>query len=294
MTSFVSRRYIDASSVFGVHHTDILRSERGKLVYVFNVKAGSSMIRSWLMRALEDAREAAPQVPERRSAYCNASFCDQRQACVYWPFWRFSTGCLGSQHEDFFRFSVVRDPVHKFESGVRQAWIQQPILRNLSADAMLQLVLTRRSNRRPGRSCCWWLDDHLQPSSYRLSGIERRAPLAHARPIRLDFVGKLEDINQSILELLQRWPPLRSSLKQKKMLSRLPKAQQPTLSDPRMIAWLNARPGQGSTLSPSAICAMCRSFLYGNDFILFNYTLSCPEGCSLPSAAPQMKWVSSR
>ena len=116
------------------HIVDAIASQRHRFLYVDNVKAGSSSVRLALEKTF------------------NVSW--------HWTDFEFHgnrTGIRdGGPHseprfssQDFdlesirkvFKFSIVRDPVAKFESGVHEARRQNSRLRNTSADEMLDLQL---------------------------------------------------------------------------------------------------------------------------------------------------------
>jgi len=154
-----------------------------------------------------------------------------------------------------FKFSLVRDPIEKFEAGVQQAWIQNPTLNNMTADDMLlaQLSLPLGS----------WVDDHLQPSSFGLSAMS-----AAGTPVQLDFVGKLEQspgVWDAILDTL-------SSLTedQGRNLRVLVRSNNHN-TDPR------------AKLSAQSIKLLCASNLYGHEWACFGYEL--PPECGGQSPA---------
>ena len=128
---------------------------------------------------------------------------------MQWPLRSTTTACLGMEHADYFVFGFARHPVAKFESGVQQAWLQSEELQELSADEMLAKQLESKARHcyaePPGVQGClqrllsaltsssliaqFFLNEHLQPSNYRFSGLTRLGT-----PLRMDFVGKVEAI----------------------------------------------------------------------------------------------------
>ena len=94
------------------HSVDAVISHKHKLVYVDNVKGGSTTIRSLMQTVLgatwSDSHCCQGDTIDAEAKGCNTGVL------------RSTTKCLDPNH-DYFVFSVVRHPVAKFESGVRQA-----------------------------------------------------------------------------------------------------------------------------------------------------------------------------
>mmetsp|Transcript_88407 Transcript_88407/g.196572 ORF Transcript_88407/g.196572 Transcript_88407/m.196572 type:complete len:93 (-) Transcript_88407:34-312(-) len=90
-----------------------------------------------------------------------------------------------------FKFTSVRDLVQKLESEVRPAWKQHSILRNKTADELLEMQISRERlcSAVDNRRCC--VNEHLQPSSFRLHAFNGESA------VTLDFVGKVETMDQS-------------------------------------------------------------------------------------------------
>ena len=226
---------------FSPHSVDVVIVTSLRLIYVDNAKAGSSLIRSVL---LEHA-DASWDCSDRWRAI---------QGCCTEANLRTTSSCIGPEHSDFLVFSFVRNPVSKFESGVRQAWFQNPDkFSGKDADTMLRDILAGKG----------WANEHLQPSSYRLSGRTR-----DDLPVQLHFIGRLESIVHDWTSLLQSWAPefLEKSL-------------------PAMSEHVNSRDREvGSMLSPEMVCAFCKSELFGHDVALFDYGRACaaePQGTSI-------------
>ena len=172
------------------HTVDVVISEEHKLVYVDNVKAGSTTIRVALQQVLHASWN--------RHSCCSAQISEDEQTergCQVNHFLRgqfnggsrTTTRCLNATHDDYFVFSFVRHPVSKFESGVRQAWFQNPSLINQTADELLAKQLE------VGVST-YWINEHFQPNTYRLTGFTHQ----QAEPIHLDYVGRLEDFDADL------------------------------------------------------------------------------------------------
>jgi len=169
------------------HTVDVVISEEHKLVYVDNVKAGSTTIRVALQQVLNASWN--------HHSCCSAQISEDEQTergCQvnHFPTEQFNGGsrtttrCLNATHDDYFIFSFVRHPVSKFESGVRQAWSQNSGLSSLTADALLEKQLGQFED---GVSTDW-INEHFQPNTYRLTGFTHQ----QEEPVRLDYVGRLE------------------------------------------------------------------------------------------------------
>jgi len=234
------------------HWTDSIASSERRTLYVTNVKSGSMSIRHkfFMLRA---GFFTSP-LP--------VSNIDAKYQCG-----RMSTGVWSS--EDIYKerlqvFSWVRDPVKKFESGVRQAWFHDGSLENITADAMLDMVLgdgTVPQGNTPVKNCgrthnleFGWVNEHLQPSSWRLTGE------SHDRKhLEFTFIGKLEYMNRDWNELLTRIEVDKEEeyllpLLEEKMWNKNPREK-----DPKSI------------LSPEAIRKMCKSERYRREWACFQY-----------------------
>lgn len=134
-------------------------SDAHRFVYVDNVKAASTTIRA----LLEDALNATWFNWASRRSHL-----DRRDS-------------TRDVHPDvvasYFKFSVVRDPLAKFLSGVDQArWEAPRRFHNVSYDAV-----TARIDAYGGEN------EHLESNLWRISG-----PSAAGRPLALDFIGRVE------------------------------------------------------------------------------------------------------
>lgn len=254
------------------HSTQVLASNTYKFMFVDNVKAGSTSIRSvlgeqlmggeqgshgWtsempgesILREVDAAAAKGPCADASRTGAADADAdADAEQPVKRFNTLTFIEGALTG----FTNFSFVRDPVQKFESGVREAQTQQASLwENVTADEMLDLQL---KNCMPGN----WINEHLQPSSYRLSGYSRD------RPVNLNFVGKLENMESD-------WATLVNI-----MLTELDESEKAWLAHSMIKA--NSKPSYPqSRLSDSGIRKMCKSELYRAEWACFGYPL--PPQC---------------
>ena len=138
-----------SSGVVWEHHphtVDAVISDEHKIVYIDNVKAGSTTLRSAMEQVLHASWNhgdcCAPELSEDKQT----TPLEKERGCHHGPSRsRTTTRCLNATHDDYFHFSFVRHPVSKFESGVRQAWYQSqtepPSLGNLTADELLDKQL---------------------------------------------------------------------------------------------------------------------------------------------------------
>lgn len=228
---------------FPAHMTDVIISDVYRVVYVDNVKAASTTIREILAEQLS------------ASWACEGSLL--ASGCCHFRLPRTTTKCLNTASMKYLAFSFVRDPVAKFESGVREARAQYPAWVNKSADEVLRLQLDAPEDV--------WLNEHLQSSAWRLSGTTDTQ-----RPVSLGFVGRLESFGAGLRKLAEIQHVMAR-------LAGIPKL--PDLSPFSESKKTNHRPavvGDPSLLSPAAICAFCMSYRYRRDYLWFNYSFPAP------------------
>ena len=193
------------------HSTAVVISDVARLVYLTNLKAASSSITAWLLAHAHGRASCHKHIRNMSSEELSASCCDFPNGHG-----QLTTRCLGPQHAGYLLFSFVRNPVTKFESGVRELWVRAPSFRKYSADQLLHAVLKRTSDH----SRTWdeyfptraeWIDQHLEPSWWRLSGETRIGGSLHASSAgpTVGFVGHVENFDRDWKKLLSRWPPLR-------------------------------------------------------------------------------------
>ena len=186
-TADLFRHKCSAHHLRGSHRTDVIASEQYKFMYLVNVKAASTSFKRVLLSHLD-------------AGYCtNASHglmvdaasksCMGCQLCTCT---RTTTQCFDDrqlEREHVLRWSFVRNPVTKFESGARQMRQMEPErFGRLSVDAILDLQLRMEKWLPTGA----FLNEHLEPSSYRLSGND-----AHGKKLWPHFIGKLENLEDS-------------------------------------------------------------------------------------------------
>ena len=111
------------------HFVDAVVSPTYAFIFVNNVKAGLTTVQNRLEAALNVTLNSyTPQ--------CAAPYKKITSST------RTKTNCITTaEAENISRWSVVRNPVAKFESGVREAWHQNPGLARFSADEILALQL---------------------------------------------------------------------------------------------------------------------------------------------------------
>eukprot|EP00928_Gymnodinium_smaydae_P011600 TRINITY_DN14262_c0_g5_i2.p1 TRINITY_DN14262_c0_g5~~TRINITY_DN14262_c0_g5_i2.p1 ORF type:complete len:260 (-),score=21.63 TRINITY_DN14262_c0_g5_i2:29-808(-) len=222
------------------HSVDVVESSDHNFVYIDNVKAGSTSVRFKLQRVLHvtwrrlDGVKLGKTVSDRST-----------------------TLMLDAKREQSrFHFSFVRDPVVKFESGVRQAWNQNKSLREFSADELLDMQLQRFEEVKNGNVSALWLNEHFQPSSWRLSGY------VGEEPVRLDFIGSVETFSED-------WPAATMSFAN---VSRREKKQLQGIEHKR-----SRKATERSLLSPNAIQRMCKSELFEHEWECIGYER--PDAC---------------
>lgn len=172
------------------------------------------------------------------------------------------TRALAVQQWPPFAFTLVRDPVQKFESGIRQArkmkWPWQvnnslhSQLLTMSMDDIVRLQISMYKHRK-GEKKYWniWLDPHLIPNRQRLTGIQ------------YDFIGTLEQFTESMFWIMQNIKHVH---------------EYDWIHD---IKKRNVRPKE-KTISPEVIQEMCTSELFRHEWECFGYDL--PTACTEHSA----------
>ena len=140
------------------------------MLFVDNVKAGSATVRKRLKEVWGITWETWESDMKDRRARCGRG--------------RTTTACVTeAQANATLRWAVVRDPVAKLESGVRQIWERPGWNRFLSADELLRKQLALNVGK--------FVDEHFEPNAWRLSG-----RLKDGRALRLDYVLKLEELDE--------------------------------------------------------------------------------------------------
>jgi len=165
------------------HKSLVVISDEHRLVYVDVPKAASTTIRLGLSQLKASALCSDGSWAKHASPKC----CTEGQKIT-------TTECLTQKHlDEYFIFSFSRHPVDKFESAVRQFWLQQE-KRNETLGQPLQATAAQLLARQlaaskldPASPQPNWVNVHFESSAYRLAG---RTSLG--KPVPLDFVGRIE------------------------------------------------------------------------------------------------------
>lgn len=138
------------------HAVAVIASEARGLMYLTNVKVGSQSMRAFLRGIDSDWITG----PAWSSGVCtNASeklfVLGATPACLecigICPCPRTTTACYAEARlAGLLRFSFVRDPVTKFESGAEQMRFGDKAYANTSTDAILELQLRMHADAAPG------------------------------------------------------------------------------------------------------------------------------------------------
>jgi hypothetical protein len=215
-----------------------------KVVYLDNVKAASSKIRVWF---------ASERHIEWNQWQCN-NLSDGNHPCYACQehlmgkccSWR-QRSCMLSQMSDWVWFSVLREPLAKFDSGVHEAKLQDPKLHLLSGDELLDMQLSQTG----------FVNEHFQPSWCRL-----KVRAANGM-VKLNCIAKLETIVEDIEAFL---PTLKNALHHKFFLSLAAEFDQGP------VVRSSADVGGNSTtnkLSPESRMKFLNSSLYGGEYLRF-------------------------
>jgi hypothetical protein len=227
------------------HYSDVVISDHHRLVYVENVKAGSTTIRNLLKRVLG-------------ADWRNCGICPSWDTCRG----RTNTQCLTPNHESYFVFSFVRHPVRKFESGVRQAWHAVQSLTNLSADEMLQQQLKADLQVPQEHGKGAWMNVHLQSNTFKLTGFT-----SLEKPVRLDFVGQLERLEDDLSAAADLYDSQMAADTPCARLNATARCGLRLLLDAYLQSGgqiANVREAvPGSLLSPEGVQTLCTSDVYG-------------------------------
>ena len=177
---------------------------------------------------------------------------DRRRGCGRG---RTTTACVTeAQANATLRWAVVRDPIQKLESGVRQVWERPGHNRFLSADELVRKQLALEEGK--------FVDEHFEPNAWRLSG-----RLADGRALRLDYVVKLEELDEA-------WPELAALLVRGARGSRqktLATLAAPFADRRNHHAAINRRTHKSSRLSPAMVARLCDSPHFADEWACFDY-----------------------
>mmetsp|Transcript_6478 Transcript_6478/g.9744 ORF Transcript_6478/g.9744 Transcript_6478/m.9744 type:complete len:307 (-) Transcript_6478:107-1027(-) len=151
-------------------------------VYVDNVKAGSTAMREVLRKKFNCSWERHKNWAEAKyEATCKEK--TKPKVC------RSKTNWLTEEIvNDFFFFSMVREPISRFVSGYKQALFQDPELRDLTIS---QYVDKYRNYN---------LNEHTQTQAMRLSGSDE-----NGNQVPMHFIGALETIDADMSLLWKKF-----------------------------------------------------------------------------------------
>lgn len=221
-----------------------------KTVYVDNCKAGSSTMRKFYKHVLKKP------LPMK----CTGSLIKNCSPCLDIV----KTTCI-EQLRDWEWFTIVRNPIAKFESGVHEAKSQKKALRHLSADELLERQIERDLVfNRSTYWANWWLDKHLQPSSCRvLDAYDKRG-----RKVDLNYTIQLEDpstfpTHSTYFRMMKDYYSRIHLHSSTKVAKHLKQDSQTSSVDFELI--------EDHRLSPSGVKMFMQSRLYGQDHELFHY-----------------------
>ena len=234
------------------HPIDVVISDQDGFVFVDNVKAASTTIRTLLQSKL------------------NISWwdgCDIKYKDCCSHLGRTTTACLSEEHAGYFVFGFARHPVAKFESGVQQAWLQSEELKRFSADELLAQQLQSG----------FFLNEHLQPSHYRFSGLTHLGT-----PVQMDFVGKVEAMEEDMQRAARTHCRRRKKEAQRKCLSFASHEDCFSQAKPSCQLWEIANaiglslqnhhePDSRSVLSEDGLRQLCSSEFYKTDADMYGY-----------------------
>ena len=227
-------------------HKRVFSPQRYNFTYVVNMKAGWSTLKYGVFAHFNICSEDV----------CNQCGRHVNETCV-----KISTNHVNIDDMNGFIFTIVRSPVAKLESGIRQAramgWpiiLDKTLKARLSKMTMdeitnLQIKLFadfKGRNNQFNPRLAGFLDPHLIPNGRRLAGV------------KYDFIGTLENFESSVLYVLNHISPAFSNVSIK-------------------LRKINARP-KNEYISDATIINMCESDLFRHEWECFGYRR--PEACS--------------
>jgi hypothetical protein len=167
------------------------------------------------------------------------------------------------QFAELFVFAIARDPVDKFESGVRQARSVQAghKLNHYTMDDIMDLQIKRGHHS--------WVNEHVQPSTWRIGA--RAGAKARGGSIQVDFIGTVENFDADFERIVSQFKNISSE--QSKLLlahysaNAVKKKPKPPPADLDSTAHAH--------LSPLGIQRMCKSEVYGDEWRCMGYPSPC-------------------
>jgi hypothetical protein len=239
-----------------------------QVVYVDNVKAASSSVRAfmatrgaqwvtWQCNNAADGTVANACWPCGRDAGSTSSHrrATKMGACCH----NRQLACTLPQQPSWMWFSLVRDPMAKFVSGVHEAKVHDGSLMNQSADQILRTQLAMRPRT--------WVSEHLMPSWCRLRVRSATGFVA------LNLTAKLEHASADLLGGARR-----GSARQRAFFTELSAHLADEAKFERTSAQLDrvasqrGRPVYGQhALSPEAVAAFVAAPLFREDYLRYGY-----------------------
>ena len=260
------------------HNVDVVASWEHRFLFIDNVKAGSTSIRGYLQSHFGGLGWSSAS---NGAALCSGLFCDGPAGCarggarlpagtraafstrnIEHMSHRTESKCFTASDLRSRRvpvFSVAREPFSKFESGVRQAYTEtwrsaseQQYFKQRNADQLLQAVLdaTRHDAPHGSGATGGWVNEHFQPSSWRMSAAGADGDLLFP-----DYIYRLEDEGF--------WAELMSDIFPEEPYVPLPHSNSHDDLSEALVA--------SSRLSPQGQRAMCNSETYGHEWACFGF-----------------------
>jgi hypothetical protein len=260
------------------HITDVVFSPYHKFLFLNNVKAGSSSIRDLLNKVL-GVNWFTKTVIAAKTAYNQSTqILSMPKGCDI----RTKSNCFFSRDltvNNIFVYSISRDPISKFESGVRQVWSRHSELKQKDADELLQMQLdlynswkqqqqhqSQQQNHfvhseNKGKSFQFF-DEHFEPSTWQMTGWygDDKIP-------SIDFIGSLENIDHDWNIIVKNFAGIEREEIYQQLLS---------VKRGNIRSELSSY-GKTSLLSASSILKLCKSELYRHEWECLGYPL--PSVC---------------
>ena len=239
-------------------HKRVFSPQGYNFTYIVNLKAGWSTLKYGVFAPLN---------------ICSADVCNQCGEYISKTCLKISPKTVNIDEINGFVFTIVRSPVEKLESGIRQAramgWPElldntlKARLSNMTMDEITNLQINKYAEFKRNfklkkntilpmsraalkNKFSVFFDPHLIPNGRRLAGV------------KYDFIGTLENLDDSVSYALKNISPKFSNVSIK-------------------LRKHNARP-KNEYISAATIINMCESDLYRHEWECFGYRR--PEVCS--------------
>ncbi|KAG5185498.1 hypothetical protein JKP88DRAFT_289200 [Tribonema minus] len=234
--------------------TDVVWCPKLNLVYVDNVKAGSTTMMGILSREYNCTWHTHTRWPPAQARLARAQCkglshdeCQDRRSRTDWLDDAVLSGATF--------FSIVREPIARFQSGYKQAVTMDAKLANLTIAEYVEEYKLK------------YLNEHTLTQSRRLSGWD-----AHNRQVPMHFIASLENLEHDMAALWAR-------------LGLAPLAAFPRMRAAEMDA---SKAALDTRLTPVQVRVLCAHL--AQDFVCFGYAL--PEACrgGGGAAAAAVQW----